>query len=159
MLVPLIDILTIMVVFLISSYNMSDLVPTKAMELPLSFSDNPAENSLKVSVSKEDIRVDDKLVVPVQDGKVHSSFKENLLIVPLYENLGMHSSRREELMKKNPELGKQFTDHVIVIADKDTPASLIDEVLYTISQRNFPKFQLLVSKKAHTESAPASVTK
>src|SRR5258708_760889 len=86
MLVPLIDILTILVVFLISSYSMTDYTPSDSLKLPLSTSIKPVDNALKVSISKTEIMVDDKSVVPIQNGKVPPEFRSNLLIEPLFDN-------------------------------------------------------------------------
>lgn len=156
MLTPMIDMFTILLVFLLKSYTAADINPGQTMKLPLSVAERLPETALKVTVSKEMLLLDDQEIAPIQRGRIHSSLKNRLLIVPLYDALGVHAARRQQMIANFPELAKKLREKILIIADRDTPAALIDEIFYTISQRDFGKFHLVVEKKESKKTAASS---
>ncbi len=151
-LTSMIDMFTILLVFLLKSYTATDIAPSADMKLPLSVSDRLPEVALKITISKEKLLLDDKDIVPIENGRIHPALKDKFIIVPLYDALQSHVARRQTMMRDYPELAKKFKEKVLIIADKDTPASLLDEVFLTVSQRDFGKFHLVVQKRPKEEA-------
>jgi biopolymer transport protein ExbD len=151
MLTSMIDMFTILLVFLLISHTDIDLTPNTRMQLPLSTAARPPEFAIKVTISKEDLSLDDKVLAPINNGRIHPALKTSLIIVPLYDALQTHAARRQELLKTHPEMSGNIKEKIIVVADETTPASLLDEVFYTISQQDFLKFHLLVLQKSESE--------
>ena len=104
MLTSMIDMFTILLVFLLKSYTAVDITPAADMKLPLSTAERPPEMALKITISKEAILLDDREIAPIKEGEVHSALKKSLLIVPLYDALGQHQARRLALAKEHPNL-------------------------------------------------------
>ena len=155
MLTSMIDMFTILLVFLLKSYTAVDINPSEKLQLPLSLAEKLPELALKVTISKESLTLDGREIVPVDNGRIHRAFINNLLIQPLYDALKQHVDRREALLKDHPDVAKRLKEKILIIADKQTPASLLDQVFYTISQREFGKFHLVVYKKARNHSPPS----
>lgn len=159
MLTSMVDMMMVLLVFLIISFTPAEIVPppNQRLQIPLSTADKQPDLSIKITLSKDQILLDDKEVVPVTDGHVHGALKSGLLIVPLYDALQRHVDIKEKMLRDHADLVKQYKDRVLIVADDKTPASLLDEVFYTVSQRDFEKFVLVVSKKVRETNTPPKV--
>lgn len=149
MLTSMVDMMMVLLVFLIISFTPSEITPppSKQLQLPLSLAEQTPEMAIKVIVNKDAILLEDKEIAPLTNHKIHPALKDNMLIVPLYDALQRHVEVKAQMLKDHPELMQKYRDKILIIADEKTPASLLDEVFYTVSQRDFAKFVLIVTKK------------
>lgn len=129
-LTSLVDVMTILLVFLLKSFSAEGnmITQSKDLHLPVSSSQTPAEMIKSVKVTKSSILVDDSVLIPI------SSFKNNdsVLISPLLNYFKAHTSTNKEIM---------------IESDKDQPFDVIKKVMATCSKAGITDFQILVLRE------------
>ena len=151
----MLDIMTIILVFLLKTLGESTAsVPqSDDMQLPLSvLRAEPSQDGVIVNVSKTQILVGDTKVLdlPSRDSMtqtgVGASNKRNgpndLYIVPLGNSL--QSARNTDKMIRQKRGLDPSVSEAIIIADRTTPYRLLVEVLFTLGQTEFGKYHLMV---------------
>lgn len=159
--VAMMDMMTILLVFLLQSVSFSAATVTtsKDLQLPKSSANDPLKESVKVFISKVNIIVEDTPVAEIKDGFIVPLFvdKANKNLIPsLKEALGREITRYAELASalKTLEAGADLT----IMADTETTFDTIIKVFSTASQSTssgeggkekcgFTKYRLTVLKK------------
>lgn len=146
---PMLDMMTILLVFLLMNFAASaQNVNVANLTLPYSSTKLPIEEALTLMVTKDGILVDQRLVSKFDDkgwfmGEDLPEGPQGYLVKPLYDAL----EARADHFKRIEEFGgTQFIGRVAVIADKNTPYSIIFRVLYTCGRAEFGRFKLFVQK-------------
>lgn len=140
-LTSMMDAMTIILLFLLKTYSTHGQIvsPSKDLVLPYSFSQEPPKKKLTVAVTRQNISVSDKVVVPV--GAIRPDVP---IIQPLYQEL----KKRAEEAKQNEELYAIPFDHEVLIqGDQEIPFQLLFKVLYTCGQSEFNKLRLLTIRE------------
>ncbi len=141
----LMDILTIMLVFLLKSYATDpiNITPSSDLELVRSTSLLQPAATVTVTVSKSAIVVDNKPVLVVKDGKVEASQKrggeDGFFIIPLNRELVNAAESKRRLASVNPSV--TFDGVCTIVMDGDTPYRLLTEIMYTAGQAEFNNFK------------------
>jgi biopolymer transport protein ExbD len=129
------DMFTILLVFLLQSYGLSEfkIDPNSRLELPISATMiNPVENESLI-LTKSEILLGNKVILTLdQVQQIDSKIKK---IDPLYIAL-------TELKKQNPDSKKIQDGELIFQADRSHPYSYLQKVMFTASQAGFPKLKL-----------------
>ena len=147
----LMDILTIILVFLLKSYssNPVNVTPGDDLKLPTSNSILPPEEAVPIAITKRAILVNDEPIVEVQNGKVPASEKrdgvQGYFITPLYDALADESEKQKNIAKYND--AQEFKGVALIIGDEKVPYRLLSEVLYTSGQAQFGNYKFVVIKK------------
>lgn len=146
----LMDIMTIILVFLLKSYsaNPVQLKGGKELKLPFSNAEQDPTESAAITVTLNDIIVTDDSVAKLDDGKLNESDlgTDGFMIDPLYEALQAEIDKKKEIARFNKST--TFSEIVTVIADRHVPFSLLSKVMYTAGQASFSKFKFAVVKRA-----------
>jgi biopolymer transport protein ExbD len=151
----MLDIMTIILVFLLKTLGESSAAVPQSDDLKLPTSvirTQPPQEGVVVTVSKSQILVGDNKVVtlPSRDSMVQTGvgarYKRNgpsdLYIVPLGNAL--QSARRTDKLIRQAKGLDASSSEAIVIADGTTPYRMLIEVLYTLGQNEFGKYHLMV---------------
>lgn len=147
----MLDMMTIILVFLLKSYSASSTAVTLTDDLllPVSDSQQKIEEAIRVTVSRKEITVEDRKVCDLVNGSVDPSFKRDgdagYFITPLFNGLQIEVKRLEQIARLNPRV--TFKGRIIIIAHKAITYRLLTEVLYTAGQAKLGAFQLLVLRK------------
>jgi biopolymer transport protein ExbD len=147
----MLDMMTIILVFLLKSYSASSTAVTLSEDLmlPMSASQTNVEDAIRVTISQKEIAVDDKVVCHLVNGAVDPSAKRDgdagYFITPLFNNLLRHVMNLEKIAKLNPKM--KFRGRIIIIGDKNISYRLLTEVLYTAGQARLGNFRLMVLRK------------
>jgi biopolymer transport protein ExbD len=163
--VAMLDMMTIILVFLLMSMaSSSAAIPqSKDLTLPASIlQSEPHQEGVAVIVTKSQILVGDNpnpvVVLPSRESLAQSgldaTYKKSgindLHIVPLAESL-LHVREMDKRILIAKGLDPS-TSEAIVIVDETTPYRLLIEVLYTLGASSFGKYHLMViSAKNPTE--------
>ncbi len=145
------DMMTIILVFLLKNMNTSTQPPqSNDLTMPKTvLTTEPAQEGMVVLISKSHITVEDNVVCNVPSDATHgvdSRYKENgssnsLMINPLAQAA---ASFRDIDSKKRAATGKDpNASEAIIVADVNTPSRLLFEVLFTLGQEHFPKYHLM----------------
>lgn len=142
----LLDILTILLVFLLQSYNSSGVtinVP-KGIDLPRSASESLNNFGVNIQVSKTNIWVDDKEVLTAESANEGEVFDEGgRRIVPLYNELIRIKETIKQSEKLSPQAAK-FSGLANLVVDKSLKYSYLKRVMYTAASAGFKEFKFVV---------------
>ena len=141
----LLDILVILLIFLIKSYNSSGVtlnVP-KGIELPSSGSESINTPGVLIQVSKDTIWVDSKTVLDTETLPKVIYDQGGRRIVPLYNEL---VKKKEEIknLGKQAEQIKKFSGTANLVIDKSLKYSYVKKVMYTAAEAGFKEYKFVV---------------
>ena len=148
------DIMTIILVFLIDSYG-NNPIQVKAgpdLIIPRSTSELSPQDTMQITITRKSILVGDKEVVKIKDGQVDKSHKRggenSLYIQPLFDQLTEEVSRHKQMaaLRKQP-----FDGVATIVSDRTTPYRLVTEVMYTAGQAQLANFKFAIVKFGRKE--------
>ena len=138
----LIDILTILLVFLLKNYSVEGEMVTIApdLNLPAAAIDKKPTRDLLVTISPKYLSVEQKHILDL------AHFPQNELLIPeLKAQLGQHKQKIDEFNKTNPSI--TFTGKVLIQGDQDLSFGIIKQVMYTCGESGYHDISLVVRKK------------
>lgn len=152
-LTAMMDMMTILLVFLIKSYGSTDIAVAMGDDLkpPVSSSALVPVEAITVTVTKKTISVESRQVVALTaEGKVPPDALVGPLIVPLRDELQAAVDKTRSIAEYNPRMRDDLdterdpTRMLTVIADQDMPYELLYSVLGSAGQAGLKYFKLLV---------------
>jgi len=140
-LVPFIDMLTILVVFLLVHTSDVDLIPnTKNIVIPQSISDKKPHETVVVMVTKNELVVDGKTIATIPQIAASSELTVASLLAAL-------SSQAATVLGSTKPDGSSNDREVTIMGDKDLPYNVLKKIMATCTQANFNKVSLAVLEK------------
>ncbi len=145
---PLMDVMTILLVFMIMQFaqESSAVVQNAELQIPWSTAITEPQEALPIIISRTDIVVDGRPVLTLRNGMVDPSQKQGggtgFLITPLHNIMTQHRDRLKLIARMNAS--RPFTGTVQIIADKRTPFRTLSEVIYTLGQAEFSRIRFVV---------------
>ena len=144
----LLDVFSVLLVFLMKSYSTSTVTikPSTDLPVPFSMAQDPVEESTAVTVTLNHIMLDDKPVLTLSDGKVAEQdlSHSGMLVNPLLSALQEEVQFQRQLEQRNPTA--PFKGVVTIIADRYVPTNGITQMMYTAGQAEYSKFKFLLVK-------------
>lgn len=145
----LLDILTILLVFLIQSYNSSGVtinVPD-GIVLPSSSSESLNTQGVNIQVSANKIWVDDTEVLNTEVLPDQIYDQGGRRIVPLYNELVKvkETIKRSELLSPN---ANKFSGIANLVIDKTLKYSYVKKIMFTCAEAGFKDFKFVVMNEA-----------
>jgi len=139
-LIPFIDMMTILVVFLLAHTADVDILPnTKNIAIPQSLSDRKPSGAVVVMVTKDTIFVDGKIV-----GTVAAVVADNEAVyAPLQAALVAQNS----LLLNGGQQADVSKREVTIMGDKSTPYSVMKKIMVTCSQSDYGKVSFAVVER------------
>jgi len=139
-LVPFIDMLTILVVFLLVHTSDVDVLPnTKSISIPESISQKKPRPTVVVMITKSDLLVDGRSVAKIND--VIQS--EETVIASLREALQAQTDRVLVDAAKDDIAEREVT----ILGDRNTPYSVLRKVMATCTDADYGKVSLAVIER------------
>ena len=149
---PMMDMMTILLVFLIQSFAQSgaaSVVQSAELEIPKSISTEDVQPALTLTISASEIVVEGKQALSLRNGQVDPGQKQGgsngFLVTPLLSVLQQHRDRLKLIAQSRAS--KPFRGEVQIIADRRTPYRTLVEVLYTMGQSEFKAMRFVVLKQ------------
>ncbi|MFH1942483.1 MAG: biopolymer transporter ExbD [bacterium] len=138
-LTSMMDMFTILLVFLLKTYSTHGQLinPSQDLTLPTSAVQHPPELGLDVTVSSDWILVNGK---PVERIQAFAS-QQGYIIPSLQEELLRYA---KEATKMEQMYGTKFSGKVTIQGDKKLPYRLLIKVMATCGQSDFPNMRLVV---------------
>jgi len=142
-LIPFIDMMTILVVFLLAHTAEVDILPnTKNISIPQSLSERKPSAAVVVMVTKESVYVDGQLVgslseVVANQGPSFAPLKTALM------------AQNQRSLAQQPDIAKR---EVTIMGDKSTPYSVLKKIMMSCSEAEYGKvsFAVVEREKAAT---------
>jgi len=144
-LIPFIDMMTILVVFLLAHTAEVDILPnTKNISIPQSLSDRKPSAAVVVMVTKDSVYVDGQLVgsvaqVVANPGPVFVPLKVALMA---QNDRTLRGARPIDISKRE----------VTIMGDKSTPYSLLKKIMLTCSDAEYGKVLFAVVERERAAS-------
>ena len=141
-LTSMMDMFTIILVFLLKTYSTEGqlIQPSQNLTLPISTVENPPEIALDVTVSREWIMVNSEPVIEISEVNA----QQGLIIGPLGVALDKYATEA----KKMEELyGVKFSGKATIQGDKQLPFKTLLKVMATCGRSEYPNIRLVVYQK------------
>ncbi len=140
MLTSMMDMFTIILLFLLTSFSSEGEIMTidKRLKLPVSIATQTPKLRFVIQISTDDIIAEGEAVASVED----EIKKTEYVIKPLLEALNKNTERLAFIAQNNPNV--KFTGEVIVQGDRHIPFALIKKVMYTCGQAGYNGISLAV---------------
>jgi biopolymer transport protein ExbD len=142
------DMMTIILVFLIKSYSASSVTVTASDDVrpPTSSTRVVPKDTVAITVTRKAIFVNDKKRVELKNMDVApEQMVQGQLIGPLNAALELEVKKLKFIAQQNP--AAPFTQEVSIIGDGRIPFRLLNAVLYTAGRNELGKFRLVVLSK------------
>jgi biopolymer transport protein ExbD len=144
-LVPFIDMMTILVVFLLAHTAEVDILPnTKNISIPQSLSERKPSAAVVVMITKDSVYVDGALVGSVQDVAAN----QGPFFAPLKAAL-MAQNERSLRGAQQTDIAKR---EVTIMGDKNTPYSVLKKIMMTCSEAEYGKVSFAVVERERAAS-------
>jgi len=139
-LTSMMDMFTIILLFLLVNYSAEGIVVTdpKKLSLPLSTSQKTPIRKLDIQITVEDIIVEGVKVMNTKDAMESQDYS----IKPLLDSLNENTKKVEFIAKNNPSF--KFTGEVMIQGDKGIPFILLEKIMYTCGQAGYGGISLAV---------------
>lgn len=141
----LLDILVIMLVFLLKSYNATGIIMNipEDISLPTSNSLDINTQGVVVQVAESKIWVDDQIILNKEEDTGRIYDRGGRRIIPLFNVLVDKKNLVKQIEKATPE-AKKFSGVVNLIVDKKIKYSDIKKVLYTAAEAGYKSYKFVV---------------
>jgi biopolymer transport protein ExbD len=145
------DMMTIILVFLLKSYSASSLSInlSEELKLPTSTTQVQPQDNINVTISMREVAVNDRAAVRVENGIIPARAKEegkadSFYVGAIYDVLKKEVDKQKYIAQYNPRV--PFTGRINVIADRRVPYRTLMEVLYTAGQAELGEYKFMVLK-------------
>lgn len=141
----LLDICTILLVFLVQSYDTSQVQVSVQNEitLPTSKSRSMNNQAVLVQVSPTKIWVDRKLVLDTTNMPENFLDDDNRRIIPLFDELTKMKEMIQKTSKEVPN-AQPFNGFVNLVVDKSIKYSYLKKLMYTTAQAGYREYKFVV---------------
>jgi biopolymer transport protein ExbD len=148
-LIPMIDMLTILVVYLLVHAADYEILPnTRSIQIPQSMSETKPRETVTVLITKETIFVNGASLASVAELRA----RQDPVIEPLRRALRVEADKRMLKDRNDP------TSHeVTVLADKDLPYRFLKTILSTCTAADYGKVSLAVLERERAYHGPGAV--
>ncbi len=145
--VAMMDMMTIILVFLLKSYSASSVSMTASEDVrpPLSTTRSTPKDTVAVTITPKNILVGDKKVVELQASTIPARFLDGRRLVPLDQAFKKEVSKLKYIAARNPSA--PFNHELSVIGDRKIPYDLLLTVLYTAGQNELENYRFVVIQK------------
>ncbi len=151
------DMMTIILVFLLKSYSTTDvsITPSDDMILPVSSETRPPRMAVNVVISRQQVIVDGNVIANLQRGIDPDTGDETWLVgsqigrkIPaLFTELTKKASDGVASEQRFGEVA-DFDGQILLQCDRRLPFSVIRDVMYTAGQAHFGEFRFVVIRGA-----------
>ncbi|HHO53558.1 MAG TPA: hypothetical protein ENK18_22475 [Deltaproteobacteria bacterium] len=152
------DMMTIILVFLLKSYQTDDVsvAASEDLQIPISSAEKAPKLAVNVIVSRKDVVVDGTFVLDIERG-INEETGEEELSIPADEKRGQLISKLYDVLLEKAQTSKEigakagsdeldFKGEILLQVDKRMPFSVVREVMFTSGQAQFSNFRFVVIK-------------
>lgn len=141
------DLMTIILVFLIKSFSASSITVTASEDVrpPMSTARATPKDTIAITVTPKSIMVGDKKKVDLTNAALRPGDVQGKLILPLDAALKKEVEKLKYIAERNPT--SPFNREVSIIGDKRVSYDLLSSVLYTAGQNELENFRFIILQK------------
>lgn len=144
-LVSLMDIFTILVFFLmLNASDVQVLQVNDAVELPESVADTPAQETLLLMVTKDQVLLQGKLI----DSTQNLAAQQGQVIDKLISELEYHSQRKGEISEQ-----EKLSQAITIMGDSSIEYTVLKRIMQSCAQAGYTNLALAVENTSNSGSA------
>ena len=149
--VAMMDMMTIILVFLLKSYSASSVSMTASEDIrpPISTTRSTPKDTVAVTITPKSIMVGDKKVLELTANSIPRRYLDGRRVVPLDQALKKEVDKLKYIAARNPSA--PFNHELSVIGDRKIPYDLLLTVLYTAGQNELENYRFVVIQKEGSE--------
>jgi biopolymer transport protein ExbD len=147
--VAMMDMMTIILVFLLKSYQTSaiDVNMSPDLAIPASTTQLHPQENVTVTVSMKEVAVNDRAVLAIEGGVIPRGAKEGgradaFYVAAIHDALKKEVDKQKYIARYNRDA--PFTGRVNVVADRRVPYRTLMEILYTAGQAELGEYKFMV---------------
>ena len=139
------DMFTIILVFLLKSFSTQGqlVTPATGLLLPTSTVERGANPALGVRISASAIAVEDNVVIGAEEFRAIGE-QSGFLIPRLHEALARYAA---ETRRAAEMFGQEFSGDITIHGDVEVPYAVLTRVMYTCGQAGYPNMNLVVYRQ------------
>jgi biopolymer transport protein ExbD len=143
MLTSMMDMFTIILIFLIFSFseNPETLRLDKNLELPRSSAQSGYQKTIQIELSKKELRLDGEVMAEVQGRQIIGLAPDDLTSSTLYQRL---ETKRSEQVAAARDRQPGQAPHILFLCDQSYSFKTINNVIKTAGMAGYPNFQFAV---------------
>ena len=141
------DLMTIILVFLIKSFSASSITVTASEDVrpPMSTARATPKDTICITVTPKSIMVGDKTKVTLSNATIKPGDLQGKLILPLDAALKKEVEKLKYIAERNPT--SPFNREVSIIGDKRVSYDVLSSVLYTAGINELENFRFIILQK------------
>jgi biopolymer transport protein ExbD len=149
--VAMMDMMTILLVFLLKSYQASTLSVnmSEGLTIPVSSTQLVPQENISITISMHEVAVNDRKVVPLTAGAIPPAYKEGGKAEAFYVGSVFVALKKEVDKQKyiaQYNRNAPFSGRINIIADRKVTYRTLMEVLYTAGQAELGEYKFMVMK-------------
>lgn len=139
----LMDIVSIIVVYLLKSYASDPMMVTPIAEqkIPMSVMDTRIKEGIAVYVSSRELIFNEEQVATLKDGELDPTAVQGHVIQELYTKLEEERDKSKEIYEAR---GEEWVGRIILIGDEALKFSTIVDIMYTAGRLEFSEYSFCV---------------
>ena len=143
MLTSMMDMFTIILIFLLFSFseNPESLTLGKNLELPHSSAQLGYQKTIQIVLSKDELSLDGEVMAEVRNRRIVGLPSDDLTSSTLYQRL---KTKRSEQALASPEGQTGAPPHILFLCDQSYAFKTINNVIKTAGMAGYPNFQFAV---------------
>ena len=144
-LISMMDILTVLLLFLLKSYVAGGevLVPAPGIRLPASTADQPPPTSVVVAIAGDEIMVSGEHAASMSEALKSDALE----IAPLSARLQAIQAQQDEIARMRGSKAEHART-VTIQGDRDIEYKVLQKVMYTLGQNGYENISLAVLQKS-----------
>lgn len=145
-LTSLMDIVSIIVVYLLKSYASDPVLitPIAEQKIPMSRMDMPIKEGVALYVSSKELIFNEEQLATLQDGELDPNMVQGHVIRPLFEKLEEETEKSKQIFEGR---GEEWVGHIILIGDEALKFSTIVDVMYTAGRLEYSEYSFCIIQK------------
>jgi biopolymer transport protein ExbD len=144
----LMDVLTVLLFFLVKSYSVSQtaLATPEGLRLPASVVKADLEETVSVSLTNKELRINNAVVATLVGGKFESKdlSKDGRVVLPLKTFLDSEYKKRNAVFNSAGMLDNLPPGRVMIQSDKDLSFGTVKFILHTAAVANYNDYEFVV---------------
>src|SRR5216683_8202155 len=145
--IAMMDMMTIILVFLLKSYSASSVSVTASEDVrpPISTTRATPKDTVAVTITPKNVLVGDKKVLELVGNAIPRRMLDGRLVRPLDQAFKKEVDKLKYIASRNP--AAPFTRDLSVIGDRKIPYDLLLSVLYTACHNELENYRFVVIQK------------
>ncbi len=143
MLTSMMDMFTIILIFLLFSFseNPENHQLSKELELPSSNAKVDYRDTVEITLTKNELRLNDEVMAAVNNREIDGWGNDDLTSSALYKRL---KALRDQKAEQPDEQPSEQAPHILFLCDKSYSFKTINQVIKTAGMAGYPNFQFAV---------------